>query len=62
MVIAQLFYGLGHILNAGYYYWLLDWQLVFIYFYLLPAVLLLTAVLLFMVDSPICLIRKLNPE
>lgn len=46
MVIAQLFYGLGHILNAGYYYWLLDWQLVFIYFYLLPAVLLLTAVLL----------------
>lgn len=62
MVICQFFYGIGHLFNAGYYYFLLDWQLVFIYCYLIPAVATLIAVLAFVIDSPLCLIRKLAPE
>jgi MFS family permease len=62
MVIAMLFYGVGCLANTGYYYWLQDWQKVFIYFFIIPGVLLAIAVIVIVVETPICLIRMHSPE
>jgi MFS family permease len=62
MVVAMSFYGVGCLANTGCYYWLRDWQKVFIYFYVVPGVLLIVAVMAVVTEAPICLIRKYAPE
>lgn len=57
-----MFYGVGHLGNAGFYFWLRDWQLVFLYFYAVPAVFLLLGLTIFVVDTPMCLINYLSPN
>jgi MFS family permease len=62
MVIVQFFYGFGSLGNTALYYWLRDWRDVFVYFYVVPCALLVIATLVFVVDSPICLLKKLEAE
>lgn len=60
LVIAQTFYGVGHLGNAGFYYWLRDWRTVFIYCYIVPAAVLLVGLSLFLVDTPLSLVHYLS--
>jgi MFS family permease len=62
LVVSQMFYGIGHLGNAGFYFWLKDWQSVFIYCYAIPAILILFSLTFFTVDTPICLINLLSPN
>ena len=62
LVISQLFYGVGHLGNPGFYYLLRDWQFVFLYFYAIPAILLILSLSFFVVDTPMCLINYLSPN
>lgn len=60
LVLAQAFYGVGHLANAGFYYFLRDFEWVFIICYIIPGVLTLVAISIFAVDTPICLIIELS--
>ena len=62
LVISQTFYGVGHLGNAAFYYFIRDWQFVFIYLYAIPTLLVLLALTIFVVDTPICLIDYLTPN
>lgn len=62
LVVVQFFYGLGTLGNTGLFYWLADWKPIFIYFYVIPTALLLVGVVFFVVDTPLCLIKKYNEE
>ena len=62
LVISQMFYGVGHLGNAVFYYFLRNWQFVFIYFYAIPAVIAIISVSFFVVDTPMCLINSLTPN
>ena len=57
-----MFYGIGHLGNAGFYFFLKDWQMVFIYCYAIPAVLTMMVLSIFVVDTPMCLINFLTPN
>lgn len=57
-VAIQLFYGSGVLLNVPWFYLVRDWRLILIFFYLIPSVLVTVTVLLFVRDTPICLVLK----
>ena len=59
LVIVQFFYGLGTLGNTALYFWLQDWKPIIIFFYMIPTVLLLIGVIVFIVDTPLCLIKTL---
>lgn len=48
--------------NVGTYYLLRDWQLVFIFFYLIPTVLVLLGIVFLVVDTPMCLVNRMKEE
>lgn len=62
MIAVQIFFNLGHLADTGLYYWLRDWQQVFIYFFLIPLGIILISFMLLMVDTPIVLVTTLTPE
>ena len=39
-----------------------DWQMVFVYFYVVPGVLVFIALSIFVIDTPMCLINFLTPN
>lgn len=57
----QLFYGLGVLLNVLWYYAVGDWQLIFVVFYLIPAVATTLGVIMIVKDTPICLVMRKTP-
>jgi len=61
-VAIQLFYGLGVLLNVIWYYWIKDWQMIFVLFYFLPAVTSVLGVVFIVRDTPICLVMRNSPS
>ena len=61
-VAIQLFYGLGVLLNVIWYYWIKDWQMIFVLFYFLPAVTSVLGVVFIVRDTPICLLMRNSPS
>jgi MFS family permease len=61
-VAIQLFYGLGVLLNVIWYYWIKDWQMIFVLFYFLPAVASVLGVVFIVRDTPICLVMRNSPS
>ena len=61
-VAIQLFYGLGVLLNVIWYYWIKDWQMIFVLFYFLPAVVSVLGVVIIVRDTPICLVMRNSPS
>jgi MFS family permease len=61
-VAIQLFYGLGVLLNVVWYYWIKDWQMIFVLFYFLPAVASTLGVVIIVRDTPICLVMRNSPS
>ena len=62
LVIVQFFYGLGNLGNIGLFYWLRNWRQALIYWYIIPSVILAVAILFFVVDTPMCIIRNNSVE
>jgi len=62
MIAVQIFFNLGHLVDTGLYFWLRDWQQVFIYFFLIPLAVVLVGFILVMVETPIVLVTTLTPE
>lgn len=61
-VAIQLFYGSGVLLNVPWFYLVGDWRLILIFFYLVPSLLVTLSVLIFIRDTPICLVLRNSPE
>lgn len=62
LVISQTFYGVGHLGNPAFFFLIRDWQLVFVYCYAIPAVIVFILISFFVVDTPICLVTFLTPN
>lgn len=61
-VAIQLFYGLGVLLNVLWYFWIKDWQMIFVLFYFLPAVASTIGIVIIVRDTPICLVMRNSPS
>jgi MFS family permease len=61
-VAIQLFYGLGVLLNVLWYFWIKDWQMIFVLFYFIPAVACVIGVVIIVRDTPICLVMRNSPS
>ena len=61
-MIIQIFNGGSLLLNVLYYYLLRNWKVIMWVFYALPALLTLISTVLFMVDTPICLVLRNSAE
>ena len=61
-VAIQLFYGLGVLLNVLWYFWIQDWQMIFVLFYFIPAVACAIGVVIIVRDTPICLVMRNSPS
>lgn len=61
-VIIQLFYAFGVGSNIGTYFFIGDWQLIFIIFYMVPTFFTAIGIYFIVVDTPIDLITKTNPQ
>ena len=61
-VAIQLFYGLGVLLNVLWYYWIKDWQMIFVLFYFLPAVASVLGVVFIVRDTTICRVMRNSPS
>ena len=55
-------YGLGVLLNVPWYYWVGDWQLIMTIFYFLPTLATTLAIIIFVRDTPICLVLRNSSE
>ena len=61
-VAIQLFYGLGVLLNVLWYYWIKDWQMIFVLFYFLPAVASVLGVVFIVRDTPNFQMMRKSPS
>jgi len=57
-----MFYGIGVLLNVPWYYIVGDWQLIMAIFYLIPSLAVLLGIIMFVRDTPICLVLRNSPE
>ena len=55
-------YGLGVLLNVPWYYWVGDWQLIMVVFYFLPSLATTLGIIIFVRDTPICLVLRNSPH
>jgi hypothetical protein len=62
LIALQIFFNLGHLVDTGLYFWLRHWQQVFIYFFIIPLLLILIVFIFFTVDTPIALVTNLPPQ
>lgn len=61
-VIIQLFYGFGVGSNIGTYFFIGDWKLIFILFYMVPTFVTAVGIYFIVVDTPIDLITRTTPQ
>ena len=61
MVVLQAFYSMGHLTDAGFYFWLRDWEPIFVYFFIIPMAVFLVAYATLAVETPIVLVTRLSP-
>ena len=61
-VAIQMFYGIGVLMNVPWYYLVGDWQLILVIFYFLPALATTLAIIVFVRDTPICLVLRNSTE
>jgi hypothetical protein len=61
-IFIQSFYGIGSVINIFWYWLLQDWFTIFLFCYLIPAVLLLAGMCFFAVDTPMSLILRNSPQ
>lgn len=61
-VLIQSFYGIGAVINIGWYWLFQDWRTIFFACYFIPACLLFVGICLMVVDTPMSLILRNSPE
>lgn len=57
-VAIQLFYGLGVLLNVLWYWWIGDWQVIFVAAYFAPLVVVIGGSVFYLKDTPMCLVTR----
>lgn len=57
-VAIQLFYGLGVLMNVLWYWWIADWQVIFVASYFAPLVVVIGGAIFFIRDTPMCLVTR----
>ncbi len=60
-IFIQSFYGIGSVINIFWYWLFEDWFTIFLFCYLVPAVLLMVGMCLLVVDTPMSLILRNSP-
>lgn len=60
-IFIQSFYGIGSVINIFWYWLIQDWYKIFLFCYLVPALLLLAGICFFAVDTPMSLITRNSP-
>lgn len=58
----QILYAVAVTLNPLWYYLLRDWRLVFWYFYVTPTLCSIILCLVYLVDTPICLVTRYKAQ
>ena len=61
LVIFQVFYSFGHLSNTAFYFFIRDWEKVFIISYIIPATIFIICYIIIAVDTPLALIKNLSP-
>jgi hypothetical protein len=62
MVMLQVFFSLGQLTDTAFYFWLRDWEQIFVYFFLIPMALFLVVYVVVAVETPMVLVTRLSPE
>jgi hypothetical protein len=57
-VIIQFFFALGGLLNVSYYYWFRNWNIIHVFFLLIPAAVIFLFLLLVIEETPFFLVKK----
>ena len=60
--MIQLFYGLGVLINVLWFFTVGDWQYIMGIFYFLPLIVVIVSAILFLRDTPMCLVTRYSPK
>jgi len=62
LAAVHIFLSIGHLADTGIFFWLRDWQKAFIFFFVIPAGVVILAYILLTVDTPVSLLQEYTAE